>query len=270
MSPLLIEVNSSCKVELILLPHDCVQCQLPTCWMDLTKVCLQSLGEKHMIESMHKTLWNAGVHGLFDGVSGMWLRQMRYSLCHFWAYDESKKFPGSGNHTGSITGIVGNPGEVIMVHLQGDFAKPPEKHFNYKHCFDALFRELVICPIWPDKAHACRHSTSPGTLNVCMNSSSHLGSVVVASTTIPPQTPGLVVMMEQTMDWIFYHPYVSPAPIFPMGTSLWWPLESSSFLLGMGIMAVKFETTDVILDEYTCKHNVSVLAADNLTDHTKN
>jgi len=27
-----------------------------------------------------------------------------------------------------------------MVRLQGDFAKPPEKRFNYKHCFDALFR----------------------------------------------------------------------------------------------------------------------------------
>ena len=27
-----------------------------------------------------------------------------------------------------------------MVRLQGDFAKPPEKRFNYKHCFDALYR----------------------------------------------------------------------------------------------------------------------------------
>lgn len=29
---------------------------------------------------------------------------------------------------------------VYQVRLQGDFAKPPEKRFNYKHCFDALFR----------------------------------------------------------------------------------------------------------------------------------
>lgn len=27
-----------------------------------------------------------------------------------------------------------------MVRLQGDFAKPPEQRFGYKHCFDALFR----------------------------------------------------------------------------------------------------------------------------------
>jgi hypothetical protein len=30
--------------------------------------------------------------------------------------------------------------EIVMVRLQGDFAKPPEKWFNYKNCFDALFR----------------------------------------------------------------------------------------------------------------------------------
>lgn len=30
--------------------------------------------------------------------------------------------------------------EIVMVRLQGDFAKAPEKRFNYKHCFDALFR----------------------------------------------------------------------------------------------------------------------------------
>lgn len=33
--------------------------------------------------------------------------------------------------------------EIVMVRLQGDFAKPPEKRFNYKHCFDALFRVCV-------------------------------------------------------------------------------------------------------------------------------
>ena len=65
---------------------------------------------------------------------------------------------------GGIAGLIGNPGgwsqiashvpsacltslfrdlsrtEIVMVRLQGDFAKPPEKRFNYKHCFDALFR----------------------------------------------------------------------------------------------------------------------------------
>lgn len=121
--------------------------------LDLTKVRLQASGDKRMIESIKKTYRTAGARGLFDGISGTWMRQMSYSLCRFWAYDESKKLIGAtgkdapawklaaaGTMAGTIAGFVGNPGEIVMVRLQGDFAKPPEKRFNYKHCFDALFR----------------------------------------------------------------------------------------------------------------------------------
>lgn len=31
-----------------------------------------------------------------------------------------------------------------MVRLQGDFAKPPEKRFNYKHSIDALYRVSTL------------------------------------------------------------------------------------------------------------------------------
>ncbi|KAJ7922727.1 mitochondrial carrier domain-containing protein [Mycena leptocephala] len=71
----------------------------------------------------------------------------------FWAYDENKEFLGAGkdaptwklalagNMAGGIAGFVGTPVvQIVMVRLQGDFAKPPEKWFNYKNCFDALFR----------------------------------------------------------------------------------------------------------------------------------
>ncbi|RDB16614.1 Mitochondrial dicarboxylate transporter [Hypsizygus marmoreus] len=120
--------------------------------LDLTKVRLQASGDKRMIQSIKKTYRTAGARGLFDGISGTWMRQMSYSMCRFWAYDESKKFLGAGKDApawklalagsmaGGIAGLVGNPGEIVMVRLQGDFAKPPEKRFNYKHCFDALFR----------------------------------------------------------------------------------------------------------------------------------
>jgi len=120
--------------------------------LDLTKVRLQASGDKRMVDSIKKTVRTAGFRGLFDGITGTWMRQMSYSLCRFWAYDESKKLLGAnpqsppwvlaaaGVMAGSIAGVVGNPGEVVMVRLQGDFAKPPEKRFNYKHCFDALFR----------------------------------------------------------------------------------------------------------------------------------
>ncbi|GAW02652.1 dicarboxylic acid transporter [Lentinula edodes] len=121
--------------------------------LDLTKVRLQASGDKRMLASIQKTLRTAGPRGLFDGISGTWMRQMSYSMCRFWAYEESKKMldataPGApawklglaGSMAGGIAGLVGNPGEIVMVRLQGDFAKPPEKRFNYKHCFDALFR----------------------------------------------------------------------------------------------------------------------------------
>ncbi|KAI5117772.1 hypothetical protein M0805_003591 [Coniferiporia weirii] len=120
--------------------------------LDLTKVRLQASGDKRMLASIQKTVRTAGARGLFDGISGTWLRQMSYSLCRFWAYDESKKIVGAGPNApawklaaagsmaGGIAGLVGNPGEIIMVRLQGDFAKPPEKRLNYKNCFDGLFR----------------------------------------------------------------------------------------------------------------------------------
>jgi hypothetical protein len=38
--------------------------------------------------------------------------------------------------------------EIVMVRLQGDFAKPPEKRFNYKNCFDALFRVRLSLPVF--------------------------------------------------------------------------------------------------------------------------
>lgn len=64
--------------------------------LDLTKVRLQASGDKGMIQSLRKTVRTAGPRGLFDGISGTLMRQMSYSLCRFWAYDESKKILGAG------------------------------------------------------------------------------------------------------------------------------------------------------------------------------
>ncbi|KAF9647636.1 mitochondrial carrier [Thelephora ganbajun] len=120
--------------------------------LDLTKVRLQTSGDKGMVESLKKTVRTAGVRGLFDGISGTWMRQMSYSVCRFWAYDESKTLLGAGPSAppwklalagcmaGGIAGFVGNPGEILMVRLQADMAKPVDKRLNYKNCFDGLFR----------------------------------------------------------------------------------------------------------------------------------
>ena len=63
--------------------------------LDLTKVRLQASGDRRMVESIKRTVRTAGIRGLFDGISGTWMRQMSYSLCRFWAYDESKKIVGA-------------------------------------------------------------------------------------------------------------------------------------------------------------------------------
>jgi len=121
---------------------------------------------------------------------------MSYSMCRFWAYDESKKILGAGKdapawklaaagsmgaslslgahlrdaaltngfvlinyqlvvslallvtpevgHFMSSSTAADSASEIVMVRLQGDFAKPPEKRFNYKNCFDALYRVCLL------------------------------------------------------------------------------------------------------------------------------
>ncbi|KAH9960646.1 dicarboxylic acid transporter [Russula dissimulans] len=151
--------------------------------LDLTKVRLQASGDKRMIESMKKTVRTAGVRGLYDGITGTWMRQMSYSLCRFWAYDESKKIIGAGPNSppwklaaagcmaGGIAGFIGNPGEIVMVRLQGDFAKPPEKRFNYKHCFDALFRMVR-----EEGASSLTRGMGPNILRAILMNASQLAS----------------------------------------------------------------------------------------------
>ncbi|QRW21121.1 mitochondrial carrier protein [Rhizoctonia solani] len=104
--------------------------------LDLTKVRLQASGDKR-------------IRGLFDGISGTLFRQMTYSLCRFWAYDESKKivqWPGPNarleNGARWNDGGRNSRSQILMVRMQGDFAKPPEKRLNYKHCFDGLYKMI--------------------------------------------------------------------------------------------------------------------------------
>ena len=87
--------------------------------LDLTKVRLQASGDKRMIESMKKTVRTAGFRGLYDGITGTWMRQMSYSLCRFWAYDESKKIlganPQSPPWTLAAAGVMGM--SCATIHL---------------------------------------------------------------------------------------------------------------------------------------------------------
>lgn len=47
-----------------------------------------------------------GFLGLFDGITGTWMRQMSYSVCRFWAYDESKKLLGASKSLAFFDGPV--------------------------------------------------------------------------------------------------------------------------------------------------------------------
>ena len=80
--------------------------------LDLTKVRLQTSGDKGMIRSLRKTVANngndeykaliladrlsIGARGLFDGLTGTILRQMTYSMARFAAYDWAKTVVHTG------------------------------------------------------------------------------------------------------------------------------------------------------------------------------
>ncbi|WVQ95698.1 hypothetical protein IAU59_002797 [Kwoniella sp. CBS 9459] len=121
--------------------------------LDLTKVRLQTSGDKGMIQSLRKTVHANGVRGLFDGLTGTLLRQMTYSMTRFAAYDWAKaevhKGPGpppaykmalAGSIAGGIAGIVGTPFETLMVRMQADKAKLPENRYNYRNSVHGLYR----------------------------------------------------------------------------------------------------------------------------------
>lgn len=67
--------------------------------MESIKKTINTAGEfqsnAHIKTFLTKKKKKKGPRGLFDGISGTWLRQMSYSMCRFWAYDESKKIVGA-------------------------------------------------------------------------------------------------------------------------------------------------------------------------------
>ncbi|OCF33615.1 hypothetical protein I317_02878 [Kwoniella heveanensis CBS 569] len=121
--------------------------------LDLTKVRLQTSGDKGMIQSLRRTVHSNGVRGLFDGLTGTLLRQMTYSMTRFAAYDWAKaevhRGPGpppaykmalAGSIAGGIAGVVGTPFETLMVRMQADKAKLPEQRYNYRNSIQGLYR----------------------------------------------------------------------------------------------------------------------------------
>lgn len=102
-----------------------------------------------------------GIWGLYNGLSAALLRQLTYSTVRFGVYEELKSHfappptPANPNPKlplvqlvamssagGFLGGIAGNPGDVLNVRMQSDFAKPREQRRNYKHVLDGLIRMI--------------------------------------------------------------------------------------------------------------------------------
>ena len=100
-----------------------------------------------------------GPLGLYNGLSAALLRQLTYSTVRFGVYEDLKtrfgptptadkpnpKTPllhlvAMSSVAGALGGIVGNPGDVLNVRMQSDFAKPPAERRNYKHAGEGLVR----------------------------------------------------------------------------------------------------------------------------------
>ncbi len=127
-----------------------------------------------------------GVFGLYDGLSAALLRQLTYSTVRFGVYEDLKaryhpaRSPSNpkrqaslpqllvmSSAAGFLGGIAGNPGDVLNVRMQSDFAKPPEKRWNYKHALDGLLRMIreegpasITRGIWPNSARALLMTSS--------------------------------------------------------------------------------------------------------------
>ncbi|KAK5073067.1 Mitochondrial dicarboxylate transporter [Lithohypha guttulata] len=132
--------------------------------LDLVKVRMQTRAPdapKSMLGTFGHVFKNEGLMGLYNGLSASLLRQLTYSTVRFGVYEDLKiRFapeptldnpnpkPSTLNLVlqsslaGFLGGIAGNPGDVLNVRMQSDFAKPPAERRNYKHAIDGLIRMI--------------------------------------------------------------------------------------------------------------------------------
>lgn len=127
-----------------------------------------------------------GFFGLYNGLSAALFRQLTYSTVRFGVYEDLKSrfhpSPSPRNPKGRISfpqlllmsatagflgGIAGNPGDVLNVRMQSDFARPAETRRNYKHALDGLIRMIreegptsITRGIWPNSFRALLMTSS--------------------------------------------------------------------------------------------------------------
>ncbi|KAJ1815499.1 Mitochondrial dicarboxylate transporter [Coemansia sp. RSA 2598] len=125
--------------------------------IDLIKVQLQtSTSPTKALYATRRIVQEAGILGLYNGLSAALLRQGTYTMSRFAVYDlvKDQLKHSDGSHlmihevalatllSGLAGGIVGNPAEILNVRMQNDQALPLHLRRNYKNALHGLFLML--------------------------------------------------------------------------------------------------------------------------------
>ncbi|KAJ2780263.1 Mitochondrial dicarboxylate transporter [Coemansia interrupta] len=124
--------------------------------IDTIKVHLQtSTTHTRALSAARRIVHEAGILGLYSGLSAALLRQGTYTMARFATYDLAKDqlTPSAGQPTyvtlslaallsGAAGGLIGNPAEILNVRMQNDRALPVHMRRNYSNALDGLLTML--------------------------------------------------------------------------------------------------------------------------------
>ncbi|KAJ5773019.1 hypothetical protein N7457_007915 [Penicillium paradoxum] len=159
--------SASCFAAAVTHPLDLVKVRLQTRAPDAPKTMVGTFG--HIVK-------NAGVTGLYSGLSAAMLRQITYSTTRFGIYEELKSRASSSSETGTpsmlaligiactsgfIGGWAGNPADVMNVRMQHDASLPAAQRRNYRNAFHGIAQmtktegfKSLFRGVWPNSTRA--------------------------------------------------------------------------------------------------------------------
>ncbi|KAJ2559210.1 hypothetical protein EV175_000439 [Coemansia sp. RSA 1933] len=112
-----------------------------------------STTRKRALQTTRRIVHEAGILGLYSGLSAALLRQGTYTMARFAVYDLAKDVMQQANGGGRLSGmqvgmatllsgvaggIVGNPAEILNVRMQNDQALPVHLRRNYRNAAHGL------------------------------------------------------------------------------------------------------------------------------------
>ncbi|KAJ1863881.1 Mitochondrial dicarboxylate transporter [Coemansia sp. RSA 2703] len=119
--------------------------------IDTIKVHLQtSRTPARALSAARRIVQEAGILGLYAGLSAALLRQGTYTMARFATYDLVKsQLSGTSQPTlatlslaallsGAAGGLIGNPAEILNVRMQNDRALPTHMRRNYRNALQGL------------------------------------------------------------------------------------------------------------------------------------